>query len=93
MEIDVESRERLVRVETKLDTLIDSVSVIKKTQADCPARNSYLANKRVSEAEDQQRERAIKKDSRLFGWTGWALAVVGGISQIIGYYLNWTKVP
>jgi hypothetical protein len=71
VQIDVESRERLVRVETKLDALIDTVAIVAKAQKDCPARNAYLSRQSVNADDDLRRSRWIAR-------TGWGIALLGG---------------
>jgi hypothetical protein len=81
--IDGEVRERVARIETKIDVLSDLVKEVKINQSECPARAGYLAG-------EYSRKRQITLEGRLFGWTGWIVAAVGILSQV---FLWWTKLP
>jgi hypothetical protein len=71
-QIDVESRERLVRVETKLDAALQAIKAVHERQEACPARQAYLSKRLVSAEQDIRRQ-------RFFGITGWTLAILGGL--------------
>lgn len=80
---ELETRERLVRVETKLDLTLESIRELTaavKTAAmhpeECPARKAFLSHELVAAAGDVRRARTI-------AIAGLTLAVLGGIGNAL----------
>jgi len=69
--ITLETRERLVRLETKMDQALTTIVAVHDRQNTCPARQAYLSRQNVNAEDDLRRERWISR-------TGWGLALLGG---------------
>lgn len=75
MQFERETVERLARLETKMDIIIADISTVKTTQKDCPARKAYLSEEFIKSKND-------KSVSRLYGFTGWIVAIIAGLVNL-----------
>lgn len=82
--IEHETIDRLARLETKMDSVLETVKEVKSNQEICPARTDYLANRHVLAKRDLSR-------SRIYSTTGWILAIVAGLSQFGKEIVSWLR--
>ena len=73
----LETRERIVRLETKMDSVLTHLERIAERQEACPAREAYLANKIK-----------VQRENRFLAWGGWIIAVVSTIATIVNLWLS-----
>ena len=84
MNDELETRERIVRIETKLDMALDKLITVADTQQACPARQAYLSRRTVAAEDDLRRQRWIAR-------TGWAVAILGGIGNMLPPFVAFLK--
>ena len=74
-DLELETRERIVRIETKLDVALETLKTVAVRQRECPARQAYLSHRTVQAEDDLRRQRWISR-------IGWIIAIIGGVANL-----------
>jgi hypothetical protein len=83
-QFDIDTTDRLARLETKMDAVLETVKSVHVKQDTCPARTAYLANKHVLTENELKR-------ARIYGFTGWLLALTAGVLNFGDRVVAWLR--
>ena len=76
MDTLLETRERLVRLETKMDSALSHLEKIAVAQDACPARRAYLVD-----------SIKLQRERRFLAWGGWVVALVSTGATALNLWL------